>query len=51
MGYFISKEYVPELKRKLWHVYKGSTLIDAFEEKCTAETYCKFLKYEKTNSK
>ena len=45
--YFIAQIYVPEIKRKLWHVCKrGITIaftIDAFDEKCTAETYCKFL--------
>ncbi len=45
--YWISLEYVPEIKRKLWHVYQGGwtdkICIDAFEDKEIAQTYCNFL--------
>lgn len=50
MKYFISKEYVPELKRKLWHVRQGSTVIGVYEEKCTAEHYCNFLNKRNENN-
>lgn len=45
--FWISKEYVSEIKKHLWHVWKKgvthSTCIDAFIEKDLAETYCKYL--------
>ncbi len=45
--YHCSLEYVPELKRKLWHVrgrgYVHSFCAGAFDEKELAETYCNML--------
>lgn len=45
--FWISKEYVAEIKKHLWHVWKTgvthSECIDAFTEKSTAQTYCDYL--------
>lgn len=51
--YWKSKEYVSEIKKHLWHVWKTgithSVCIDAFEEEEIAEKYTKFLNNELPN--
>ena len=50
--YFYSLEYVPDLKKKLWHVrervYVHSVCVGAFEEEELAITYTNYLNNERT---
>lgn len=45
--YWVSKEYVSEIKKYLWHVWETgithSKCIDAYDDKTLADTYCNYL--------
>lgn len=47
MKYWVSKEYVNEIKKSLWHVWETgvthSICVDAFSDETLANSYCDYL--------